>query len=110
MNCVKEFITAFIVLIDLVRGMGLSAPCEIRMAGREEDFTCYKSYGYNVASLGNLGLLGTYDEIVPGAISEGSPLRKQIKRKWMKFSQQCADAKNAAIWTHSHLAHVGPWQ
>ena len=93
----KHTITLVGALLALLASAQFCAAYDIRMGSGEKDFARYKEYGYNVTPVGDLGKLGTYDEIAPGAIATVSPLRKQIERNRVTFRRQCDEAAQAGV-------------
>ena len=93
----KHALALIASLITLFPAAQFCAAYDIRMGSGEKDFARYREYGYNVTPVGDLGKLGTYDEIAPGAIAADSPLRKQIERNRVTFRRQCDEATQAGL-------------
>jgi hypothetical protein len=75
----------------------LLAAFPIRMGSGERDLSRYKEYGYNAALLGHVTQLASFDESAPGALPEGSPLRKQIEAARRHFREEAARGKELGI-------------
>ena len=93
----KHAFAFFAALVALFSAVQFCAAYDLRMGSGEKDFARYREYGYNVTPAGDLGKLGTYDEIAPGAIAADSPLRKQIERNRVTFQRQCDEAAQAGL-------------
>ena len=85
------------ILPLLSANLTFAAADEIRMGSGEKDFARYKEYGFNATPFGDLGKLGTFDEVAPGAIAQDSPLRAQIERNRATFKRQCDEAAKAGL-------------
>jgi hypothetical protein len=93
----KHALALIVPLITLFSNVQFCVAYDLRMGSGEKDFARYREYGYNVTTVGDLGKLGTYDEVAPGAIAADSLLRQQIERNRMTFRQQCDEAAQAGL-------------
>ena len=74
-----------------------AAPMEIRLGSGESDLERYKEYGYNVALLGELTPLASYEALCPGAIAKDSALGKRIQQHRKKFLENCKRARELGL-------------
>jgi hypothetical protein len=70
---------------------------DLRIGGGETNVERYQDYGYNVAVLGNITQLATYDTVAPGVVAESPELRKRIEARRKRFQSEYDQAIQLGI-------------
>lgn len=81
-----------LLLLALVPVSALPEAFPIRIGSGETDLSRYREYGYNVALMGNITQLATYEGVAPGVLPPGNALRTRIEQNRRDFSRSLRQA------------------